>query len=82
MGCCGHPRNRAGGVMQGGRMPIIHSLSIFLLSSLPPFFLLMELAVDQIKKRTFDYHAFLPEVRNLIVIMSVYSKMAKIRIDD
>ena len=43
-------------------MPIIYSLSIFLLSPSFPFFLLMELAVDQIKRRTFDYHAFLSEV--------------------
>ena len=28
----------------------------------------MELAVDQIKKRSFDYHAFLPEVMNILVI--------------
>ena len=63
--------------MQGERMPIIHSLSIFLLSYLPPFFPLMELAVDQIKKRTFDYHAraSLVEVWNLIVILSVYSNL-------
>ena len=66
------------GAMRGGRMPIIYSLSIFLLPLSLPFFLLMELAVDQIKKRTFDYHAFYPRVRNLTVISTVDTRIQRV----
>ena len=44
------------------------SISLPLSRPSSPFVLLMELAVDQIKKRSLDYHAFLPEVMNILVI--------------